>query len=146
MSAQQQLQLLAVHSYMLLNRSCKLDYEWLLHCNYCPVQAVPHLFIATHALSLSFLAVAHALSLSVLAAALCSQLVAQPSQQPAASMGQPSGSGGQAAGSGPPQPQPAAAPLPGPECNAQPSLQQLLLHAVAAGLVGTGPSVLSLLQ
>uniref|UniRef100_A0A383VNY9 DNA-directed DNA polymerase n=1 Tax=Tetradesmus obliquus TaxID=3088 RepID=A0A383VNY9_TETOB len=78
--------------------------------------------------------------------ALCSQLVAQPSQQPAASMGQPSGSGGQAAGSGPAQPQPAAAPLPGPECNAQPSLQQLLLHAVAAGLVGTGPSVLSLLQ
>jgi hypothetical protein len=62
-------------------------------------------------------------------------------------MAQPSGSGGPTTGSGPQQLQPAAAPLlPGPDRNAQPSLQQLLLHAVAAGLVSTGQSVLSLLQ
>jgi hypothetical protein len=88
-----------------------------------------------------------ALLLSFQSAALCSRLVPPANQQPVGSLAQPSGSGGMAAGSGPQQLPPAIAPLlPGPNRNAQPSLQQLLLHAVAAGLVNTGQSVLSLLQ
>jgi hypothetical protein len=86
-------------------------------------------------------------AVSLCAAVLSSQLVSSPSLQSAGSKGHPSWSGRQSGGSGPQPTQVLAAPLlPGPDRNAQPNLQQLLLNGVATGLVSTGQSVLSLLQ